>query len=266
MSNARARVAILALVAFCAFPQLPFSPQPTKFEVASIKPASSAELDAIKLSGRSSLFPEQGISISGNRVTVSGLTTITLIRAAFSLRAGQYSGEPSWTAAEPYDIAAQAESGVVLSFPQVRQMLQALLAERFQLKFHRETKEGAAYALVAGKAGSKLNASAAAEYSTHVTAGKNQAQVTIFHATMAQFCARLATFAGRPVMDRTGLNGVYDLKLAFAPEGLDAAGSEAREFPSLFTALQEQLGLRLESTKAPIEVFVIDHVEAPSAN
>ncbi len=257
-----AQVALAALAASFAFSQ-----QAPKFEVASIKPSSSAELDAIKRSGRSSLFPEQGISISGNRVTVLGLTTITLIRAAFSLRADQFSGAPDWTATEPYDIAAQADSGIALSFPQVREMLQTLLADRFQLHFHRETKEGIAYALVVGKTGAKLKASAAPEYSTHVIAGKSQVQMTIFKATVAQLCARLSPFVGRPVTDQTGLTGLFDMKLEFAPEGLDGvAGAEPRDFPSIFTALQEQLGLKLESTKAPVEGFVIDRIEHPSSN
>jgi uncharacterized protein (TIGR03435 family) len=78
-----------------------------RFEAASIKPASSAELDAIKRSGRSRLFPEQGISVSGNRVTVLGLTPYTLIRAAFSLRAAQLSNAPDWTANESCDISAE---------------------------------------------------------------------------------------------------------------------------------------------------------------
>lgn len=229
-----------------------------KFEVASVKPASSAELDAIKRSGRSSLFPEQGISISGNRVKVLGLATATLVRAAFNLRAAELSGAPDWTASDAYDIDATAESA--LTFPQARQMLQTLLAERFQLKFHRETKEGSAYSLVAAKSGPKLQASAAAEYSTHVNAGKTQVQMTISRATIAQLCGRLSTFLGRPVLDGTNLMGVFDARLNFAPEG------EEGDYPSIFTALQEQLGLKLESTKSPIDVLVVDHVEHPSAN
>jgi uncharacterized protein (TIGR03435 family) len=230
-----------------------------RFEVASIKPASSAELDAIKRSGRSGLFPEQGISISGNRVAVLGLTPSTLIRAAFSLRATQLSNTPDWTANESYDISAEAES--TLTFPQARQMLQTLLTDRFQLKFHREVKQGAAYALIAGKTGPKLSESLASEYSTHVTSGSNQVHMKISHATIGQICARVSTFLDRPIVDQTNLKGVFDLTLDFAPEG-----AESSEFPSIFTALQEQLGLKLESAKAPIEVLVVDKIERPSAN
>ncbi|HTB13528.1 MAG TPA: TIGR03435 family protein [Bryobacteraceae bacterium] len=230
------------------------------FEVASIKPASSAEIDSIKKSGRSSLFPEQGISISGSRVNVKGLTAVTLIRAAYNLRSDQLVGVPGWSASEPYDIAAKAE--VALTFAQARQMLQALLADRFQLKFHRETKEDIAYALVVGKAGTKLTPSAAAEYSTHVNAGKSQVQMSIVKATMPQLCGRLATFVDRPVADQTNLAGSFDVKLSFAPDGLE----DSRELPSIFTALQEQLGLKLEATRAPVEILVVDKVARPSAN
>lgn len=237
-----------------------FAQPAARFDVASIKPASSVEIDAIRRSGRSSLFPEQGISISGTRVTVRGLTALTLIRAAYNLRSYQLSGGPDWIANEPYDIAAKGERGSPLTLDQVRPMLQDLLAERFQLKFHRQSKEGAAYALVLGRTGLKLRESVAAEYSTHVTAGPAQIHVMISKGTMAQFCGRLSTFVNQPVIDRTNLRGAFDLKLDFAPEGLES------EFPSLFTAVQEQLGLKLESTKAPVEILVIDRIEHPSGN
>jgi uncharacterized protein (TIGR03435 family) len=230
------------------------------FEVASIRPTSPVELDAIKRSGRSTLFPEQGIKISGNRVTVLGLTGTTLIRAAYSLRANQLEGGPNWAADKAYNITAKAEAPNALSFTEVRQMLQTLLADRFQLKFHRDTKESSAFELMVGKSGSKLIASSAPEYSTHVTAGKSQVQMAISKATVAQLCTRLSTFLGRPVTDKTNLTGVFDLKLSFAP------GDEESESASIFTAIQEQLGLKLESIKAPVEVMVIDSMEHPSAN
>jgi uncharacterized protein (TIGR03435 family) len=230
-----------------------------RFEVASIKPSSSAELDAIKLSGRSGLFPEQGISVTGNRVTVLGLTPYTLIRAAFSLRAPQLSSTPTWTANESYDISAQAENP--LTFAQARQMLQTLLTDRFQLAFHYEIKEGSAYTLAVGKTGHKLTESLALEYSTHVTSGSSQIHMRIACTTIPQLCARLSTFMDRPIVDQTNLKGVFDLTLDFAPEGVDST-----EFPSIFTALQEQLGLKLESAKAPIKVLVVDRMERPSAN
>jgi uncharacterized protein (TIGR03435 family) len=184
---------------------------------------------------------------------------MTLIRAAFKLQAYQIADGPNWAANEAYDISAQAEAGTALTFDQLRPLLQRLLADRFQLKFHRESKDGVGYALMPAKSGPKLQESVAPEYSTHVTSGSD-VQIVISRATMAQLCSRLTVFAGRPVIDKTGLAGVFDLKLNFAPE--DATS----EFPSLFTALQEQLGLRLESIKAPLEMLVIDRVERPSAN
>jgi uncharacterized protein (TIGR03435 family) len=245
--------------------------QSATFEVASIKLTPSAELDAIKRSGRSALFPEQGISISGNRVTVRGLTAATLIRAAYSLRAYQtVAGGPNWVANDFYDIAAKAEGGDALTFDRVRQMLQTLLADRFQLKYHRETKDGIAYALTQNKTGPKLKESAALEYSTSVKAGPGEIQMTISRATTAQLSGRLSTFVGRPVLDNTGLAGVFDIKLQFAPENLEGGsaepGPEPKEFPSVFTALQEQLGLKLEATRAPVETLVIEQIVHPSAN
>jgi uncharacterized protein (TIGR03435 family) len=230
------------------------------FAVASIKPSPADELDAIKRSGRSPLFPEQGISISGDRVTVAGLTVATLIRAAFNLRASQLSRGPDWIGNDAYDIVASAEGGT-LTFEQARTMLQTLLADRFQLKFHKEMKEGVVYALVAGRNRSKLRESAAGKYSTRANVGSSQIQLTMSGATTAQLCGRLSTFVARPVIDKTGLGGMFDLSLEFAPEN-----AESSEFPSIFTAVQEQLGLRLESARGPVEIFVIDRVERLSGN
>jgi uncharacterized protein (TIGR03435 family) len=238
-----------------------------RFEVASIKSTSSEELDAIKRSGRSSLFPEQGISISGNRVTVLGLTVATLIRAAYNLRTYQFSGGPGWIASDSFDISAKAEGPGTITFDEARRMLQALLVDRLQLRFHRETKESVAYALIVGKNGPKLKESLVHAYSTHVTASATQVHMTVSGANMAQLCSRLSTFVGRPVVDRTNVAGTFDLKLDFATEGLiEAASSEPREFSSIFTALQEQLGLRLELTRAPVEILVVDRVERASDN
>ncbi len=231
-----------------------------RFEVASIRPASEAEIEAIKRGGRSSLFPEQGISIFGNRMTALGLTVVNLIRSAYVLRAPELSDAPDWAANESYDVMAEAESGAALSFPQVRLLLQSLLVDRFQLQFHRETKPSAAYLLVAAKNGPKLKASPADAYSTHVTVGSDAIHMTVSHATMAQLCARLSTFVGRPVVDQTGLAGVFDATLDFAPE------EEESDSPSIFNALREQLGLKLEAGKAPVEVLIIERIERPTPN
>jgi len=236
-----------------------------RFEVAAIRMTTAKELEAIRQSGRSSLFPEQGISFTGDRVTVIGLNVATLIRAAYNLRAYQFSGGTGWIASDSYDISAKAEGPGPLNFEQIRQMLQTFLADRFQLQFHREIKDGSAYALTIAKGGPKLTASLVPNYSTHVTSGPGEIAMVLSRATMDQLCSRLSTFTGRTVVDKTNLPGVFDMKLAFAPEGLEPSAGP-REIPSIFTALQEQLGLKLESTTAPIDMFFVDQVARPSSN
>jgi len=131
--------------------------------------------------------------------------------------------------------------------------MQTLLADRFQLKVHCETKEMPVYALVvAGKGGSKLKQSAAGRTTQIVTA----------KGCIEQLVTQLSGTLGQPVLDKTGLTGEYDYELEWAPEN---AAAEV-DTPGIFTALQEQLGLKLESQKAPVEVLAIDHAEKPSEN
>jgi len=189
---------------------------------------------------------------------------------AYDVRNYQLLGSPDWVNDDPYDIAAKAEGDSALTVDQVRQLLQALLADRFQLKLHRETKELSIYSLVVGKNGQKLKEATGDQFSMNIIRRPGQTLITVSKGTMAQLSATLSSQVGRPVLDMTGLKGGYDFKLTFAPESLqadaNAAASDSNNAPSIFTAVQEQLGLRLDSTKGPVEVLVIDHVERPSEN
>ncbi len=210
-----------------------------------------------------------GVGSSGNRVTVSAQPVGGLIRVAYDVRNYQLAGGPNWVNDDAYDIAAKAEGDNTLSVDQVRKLLQALLADRFQLKLHRETREMPVYSLVVGKNGQKVQAGTGDQFHMNVTRRPGQTLIAVSKGSMAQLSATLSSQVGRPVMDRTGLKGGYDFKLSFAPESLQAdpnAAASDSTAPSIFTAVQEQLGLRLDSTKAPVEVLVIDHVERPSEN
>jgi uncharacterized protein (TIGR03435 family) len=164
-------------------------------------------------------------------------------------------------------------------------MLQALLAERFKLGLHRETKELPVYNLVIAKNGPKLSEAKPGDtYPGGLTGldggGAHEVRVgrgvIIGQAIRTGEVAKVLTLAmGRPVLDKTGLKSIYDVKLEWAPESQgtifnqprsDAAQSQESSGPSIFTAIQEQLGLKLESTKGPVEILVIDHVEKPSEN
>jgi uncharacterized protein (TIGR03435 family) len=150
-------------------------------------------------------------------------------------------------------------------------MLQTLLEDRFQLKVHRETREGAVYALTAVKDGklteaAPLNADRErAGVFMGRTGSPNASAISYWrqgrHASMAMLAARLEETLRRPVLDQTGIKGDFDFRFEYAADETNPG-----EFPSLFTALQETLGLKLESTKGPVETLVVDRAEKPSGN
>jgi uncharacterized protein (TIGR03435 family) len=153
-------------------------------------------------------------------------------------------------------------------------MLQQILAHRFQLTCHHETREQPAYFLVETSGGSKLSASSAdsdAVPNIDVKKSGDAMNLIAAHAAMPDFVKTLKEVViGRPVIDRTGIEGRYDFALKFAPDRNEMSGSdqpgETGSTPGLFSAIQEQLGLRLQPTKAAVDVLVIDKVEQPSAN
>ena len=145
------------------------------------------------------------------------------------------------------------------------QMLQGLLADRFQLKVHRETKETPVYALVVGKNGAKLKESAPDETGgTSVRGNGIEMHMEASKGTMDKLAYQLSLTAGRPVLDRTGLSGHYTYTLDWLPANGTAPPDS--DIPSIFTAVQEKLGLRLEATKAPIEMLIVDRAARPSEN
>ncbi len=252
---------VLAL-SLATFGQTTPSPQ---FEAASIKRTPPSVVDSMKQRG---VAP--GGEISGNRYTSSALPLISVIRLAYNLKVYQVLGAPEWLSHDPYDIAAKAEGDRAITVDQARGMIQSLPADRLKLRVRRETKELPEYTLVVDRKGTKLRDSGAGQFSMNVSRGTGRIEITVSSGTMAQFAATLSGQVSRPVRDETGLKGNYDFKLEFAAESqtMDpSASSSAPDFPSVFTAVQEQLGLRLlEQKRSPVEVLVIDHVEKPSEN
>jgi uncharacterized protein (TIGR03435 family) len=188
---------------------------------------------------------------------------------AYHLNASyQISAGPSWmdSDSDRFDIVANAPGESAPTGDDVRRMLQSLLADRFQLKLHRETQERPVYALVVAKNGPKLKESGPdKEFSTTVR-GSQTAQLTMTKATMEQLAIQLSgSGLDRPVLDKTGLAGHYDIALNWIPEYAGPPASDSNSV-NVFTAVQEQLGLRLEPQKAPVEILVIDHAEKPSEN
>jgi uncharacterized protein (TIGR03435 family) len=165
-------------------------------------------------------------------------------------------------ATEKYDIVATTGKPDDIRDIQLRPLLQSLLADRFALRYHRETKQLTMYSLVVAKTGPKLTAhTGGGESGSHTSSEPRKAIMTVTKGTMPALASRLERLVGRTVADNTGLKGEYDYKLEWTPEQMADSS-----LPSLFTALQEQLGLRLDSTKGPVEIIVIDGVERASDN
>jgi uncharacterized protein (TIGR03435 family) len=242
------------------------APTSPAFEVASVKPHNA------DIRGNS-------VDVSVERFTATNIPLGGLILMAYNITVRQLSGQDQWFS-ERYDIAAKAEHPV--SRDQMRHMLQALLADRFKLVVHWETREAPAYALVVGKGGPKLHHSdpSRGEILNPLTpTGAGGTEMKSGHLifkdeSMSDFAwalSRMAATGDRVVVDNTGLNGTYDFELTFEPprRSSDAeapATATSIGAPSIFDAVQEQLGLKLESKKGPVEFLIVDHVEKPSAN
>jgi uncharacterized protein (TIGR03435 family) len=230
-----------------------------EFEVASIKAAKPGG------NGTSLLTNPAG------QFTAENATLRTIITFAFGVRGFQLSGGPSWLDSDRFDIVAKPEAG---SNPaQLRQMVQSLLADRFKLKFHRETKEMQVVALEVGKNGPKLKPTKPEDDAARPNRGfqGGAGELTALGADMTSLATRLSAIVGRPVIDRTALTGRFDFTLQWTPDSPahmkspDEPVANSEQGPSIFTAVQ-QLGLKLENQKAPVEIIVIDAVEKPSAN
>lgn len=201
----------------------------------------------------------------GRTVTSIASSLPDLITSAYDIRYDQISGVPSWASSAHYDIVAKASGEGALNRKEVQQMLQTLLAERFQLQFHRETKEMPVFALVLAKGGHKLKESAADAPGRNGTrTSATGMHMEYSHGTMEGLASQLSHTAGRRVVDRTGLSGYWAFTFDWVPATRTSDPDSSA--PSMFTAIQEQLGLKLEPAKAPFEMLVVDRVEKPSEN
>jgi uncharacterized protein (TIGR03435 family) len=265
--------ASLALLLTCpGFAQL-------TFEVASIKPANP------DTPGASIQF------MPGGGLKMTGIPLRGMITFAYDVRDFQVSGGPGWMGTERFDVMARPDAAAMVDGQvdfarmndnqrktmrdQISERLRALLAERFQLVAHKETKDQPIYALVVSKNGPKLQETkeTGTQQSMMTNRGRSQG-----HAIPVEMMAQmLSGITGRPVVDKTGLAAKYDFVLEWTPDG--GADARAQGFgdgittpapapggPTIFTALQEQLGLKLEAQKGPVQNIVIDRAEKPSEN
>lgn len=213
----------------------------------------------------SRLDRDSGVNLSGSRISATNLSLRTLILQAYGVLDFQVTGGPNWLSTARFDLQATTENAEPIAPADLPPMLQRLLADRFHLTLHRESREMKAYVLVVDKGGPKLHqTSGTPERSmsgTNQRAASGTATMTGFGVDMAALAYRIAqqpAFRGSMVLDKTGLNGYYDFALQWE------AGENSG--PSLITALHEQLGLKLSSEKTQIDVLVIDRAEKPSEN
>jgi uncharacterized protein (TIGR03435 family) len=236
----------IAVAACCALAQTP------AFEVVSIKPNHSGR-------NGSDSDDHQGV------LTANNLSLKRLIMRAYEARDYQVLG-PDWLDSERFDVAAKPPSAA--DSAQLNLMLQSLLADRFKLALHHDSKMFPVYGLLVARGGLKVKE--VEDNGNHDNRGK-RGQFIGLQCSMARLAEQLGRNMDRPVVDMTGLKGVFNLTLNWTPEEAQAAREETRadvqNYPPLLTALQEQLGLKLEPKRAPVDVLVIDHIErVPTEN
>jgi uncharacterized protein (TIGR03435 family) len=218
------------------------------FEVSSVKPTPPAQQNHLRFD-----YCQQS-----GRFTMLGTPVIWSIKYAYQLKDYQIAGAPDWL--HWFDTAynIEATAGRPVSVAECRLMVQSLFAERFKLRTHREPRESRVYFLTIGTNPLKLREGGEVRLNGGVQFGDGK-PTWPDGLTMPQLAIILSNYTDRPVVDRTGLQGRYGIKLDFSTRDGD-------DHPIIFTAVQEQLGLRLEAGRAPIEMLIIDHIEKPTAN
>ena len=233
------------------------------FEVATIKPT-----EPDWKGGRY-------MTMKGAQFAAKNFTLRYLIASAYDLSLGAVSGGPSWIDDDHYDILAKTPGDVKPSPEEQMSMLRQLIGDRFQLSFHREPKQFSIYVLSISKGGPKLREPTPSPNGPQpliFSIAPNAVKLPAREATVAELASVMQrAVLDRPIVDKAGLSGRYDFDLEWTPEetqfnNLGLHGTAESTKPDLFAAIQQQLGLRLEATRGPIEAMVIDKIERPSPN
>ena len=233
------------------------------YEVATIKPTDPAH-------------PGGGFTLQGRHLVARNFTVEGLITLAYNLHTTQVTGGPDWLKTDHYDLDVLPDHEGLPSLEQARGIVRKLLAERFALKFHYDTKDLSVYVLTVAKTGPKFSKSTS-DPSSPPGMGGPPGRMNMRNGSMEEFAQMMQGILDRPILDQTGLKDRYDLSVRWTPDesqyggrvpppnsGDNSAAADAP--PPLFTAIQEQLGLKLDAMKAPTKVMVIESVQKPSEN
>jgi uncharacterized protein (TIGR03435 family) len=248
---------------FSGLAQTPTSTAPSEFEVASIKQLDQSiqpgqyDLSFLGTSGKP-------VKIAGDRVTLTG-TLRVLISAAYSVKDYQLTGLPSWTDTPIYAIDARTPGESTPTQEAVRPMLQALLADRFQLKLHRENRELPVYRVIQAKKTNALKPSGPNETYRWVVEAAPGGSVRSKYTgiSVVDFIQLVAVSTDRPLIDQTGLTGALDYEISWSTDGIKTPADQNR---AIVDAVKEQLGLKLEPAKEQTEMLVIERLEKLSEN
>ncbi len=200
----------------------------------------------------------------------SGIVVRLMLMLAYNIQESQIAGAPAWVGTERWTVDAKSATGATHNDEETRQMLQNLLYERFGLRMHRESREQTAYVLKIAKDGPKLKASETGATNIRI----NGNSIGLEHGEISRLVQLLSSALGKPVVDQTGLTGHYDVSLQWSDApvadggviGLDAHATADPNRESIFSAIQNHLGLQLVSGSTPVEMILIDKIERPSAN
>jgi uncharacterized protein (TIGR03435 family) len=231
------------------------TPSPPAFDVASVKVSAPGQRGGNPILN-------QNIRATPGSLTMRRVSLKACIQWAYHVFEYQVSG-PDWIDSDHYDIAAKAAGPA--AEPDLRLMLQTLLADRFQLTFHRQTIEKRAYVLTVGKSGPKFHDSTE-DGESAIQPDQKTMSVTVQRVSLAQLIDPLSRIFQMPVVDKTGLKGRYDVAISMA-KYIPQSGDRADPVSIIQTALEEDLGLKLEARKMPLDYLIVDHAEkVPSGN
>ena len=225
------------------------------WEVASVKPSDPNDTRG------------QHINFRGRHVVLLDTTVEQFLLLGYGVQKSQLAGEPDWVKTQRWDVDGIADAEGVPSLKQLQSMMRKILAERFGLQAHHEQREMPVFALTVAKGGPKIiaNTSDPNGWMNQQNSEANGRHVEdLKNASMADLALILQFHVDRPIVDQTGLKGRYDFKLQWTMDEAQTAAADAS--PGLFTAIQDQIGLKLERVKAPADTLVIDKVERPGAN